>query len=49
MAEAAEIVLRHEERRRFYAPRDVGCTLCVDKVDRGDGITACAEACLRAG
>lgn len=25
------------------------CTLCVHKVDRGDGITACAEACLRAG
>jgi Fe-S-cluster-containing dehydrogenase component len=53
MAEAAEIVLCHEERRRFYAPRGVGtvesCTLCVDKVDRGYGITTCAEACLRAG
>ncbi len=26
-----------------------GCTLCVHKVDRGDGITACAEACRAAG
>ena len=26
-----------------------GCTLCVHKIDRGDGITACAEACTKAG
>ena len=36
-----------------HAPRGKGtvesCTLCVHKVDRGDGITACAEACKRAG
>ena len=32
-----------------HAPRGKGtvesCTLCVHKVDRGDGTTACAEAC----
>jgi tetrathionate reductase subunit B len=45
----------HEEThdQRPYAPRGKGtvesCTLCVHKVDRGDGITACAEACLTAG
>jgi len=45
----------HEEthEQKAYAPRGIGtvesCTLCVHKVDRGDGITACAEACLRAG
>jgi molybdopterin-containing oxidoreductase family iron-sulfur binding subunit len=26
-----------------------GCTLCVHKIDRGDGTTACAEACKAAG
>ena len=26
-----------------------GCTLCVHKIDRGDGNTACAEACKAAG
>jgi tetrathionate reductase subunit B len=34
-------------------PRGVGCveacTFCVQKVDRGDGTTACAEACTAAG
>lgn len=25
------------------------CTLCVHKIDRGDGITACADACAKAG
>jgi len=25
------------------------CTLCVHKIDRGDGITACAEACAKEG
>ncbi|AGA32540.1 4Fe-4S ferredoxin iron-sulfur binding domain-containing protein [Thioalkalivibrio nitratireducens DSM 14787] len=36
-----------------HAPRGKGtvesCTLCVHKVDRGDGTTACAEACNRDG
>ncbi len=36
-----------------YAPRGKGtveaCTLCVHKIDRGDGITACADACRREG
>lgn len=45
----------HEDThdQKPYAPRGKGtvesCTLCVHKVDRGDGITACAEACQRAG
>ena len=26
-----------------------GCTLCVHRIDRGDGTTACAEACAKAG
>jgi molybdopterin-containing oxidoreductase family iron-sulfur binding subunit len=34
-------------------PRGMGCveacTFCVQKVDRGDGNTACAEACTAAG
>lgn len=53
MAEAAEIVLCNEERRWFYAPRGVGtvdpapCAWTRSTV--GDGITTCAEACLRAG
>jgi len=36
-----------------HAPRGKGtvesCTFCVHKVDRGDGTTACAEACAREG
>ncbi|AHE98860.1 sulfate reduction electron transfer complex DsrMKJOP subunit DsrO [Thioalkalivibrio paradoxus] len=36
-----------------HAPRGKGtvesCTLCVHKVDRGDGTTACVEACNRDG
>jgi molybdopterin-containing oxidoreductase family iron-sulfur binding subunit len=36
-----------------HAPRGKGtvesCTLCVHKVDRGDGTTACADACRKAG
>ncbi len=36
-----------------HAPRGKGtvesCTLCVHKVDRGDGITACAAACEEEG
>jgi len=36
-----------------HAPRGKGtvesCTLCVHKVDRGDGTTACVEACSKDG
>ena len=36
-----------------HAPRGKGtvesCTLCVHKVDRGDGTTACVEACKKDG
>jgi tetrathionate reductase subunit B len=36
-----------------HAPRGMGtvesCTLCVHKVDRGDGSTACADACKKEG
>jgi len=36
-----------------WIPRGKGtvesCTLCVHKVDRGDGTTACAEACAKSG
>ena len=36
-----------------HAPRGKGtvesCTLCVHKVDAGDGTTACAEACTKEG
>ncbi len=45
----------HEEIKdqKVEAPRGKGCvescTLCVHKVDRGDGTTACAEACAKAG
>ena len=45
----------HEELadQKPYAPRGKGtvesCTLCVHKVDRGDGTTACADACSKEG
>jgi len=45
----------HEDTtgQKPWAPRGKGtvesCTLCVHKVDRGDGTTACAEACSKAG
>jgi molybdopterin-containing oxidoreductase family iron-sulfur binding subunit len=45
----------HEDTtgQKAHAPRGKGtvesCTLCVHKVDRGDGTTACAEACRKAG
>jgi tetrathionate reductase subunit B len=45
----------HEEltEQKPYAPRGKGtveaCTLCVHKVDRGDGTTACADACRKEG
>jgi len=36
-----------------HSPRGKGtvesCTMCVHKVDRGDGTTACAEACAKEG
>ncbi|MCP4407202.1 MAG: 4Fe-4S dicluster domain-containing protein [Gammaproteobacteria bacterium] len=39
--------------QKAHAPRGKGtveaCTFCVHKVDRGDGTTACAEACNSAG
>ena len=39
--------------QKEYAPRGKGtvesCTMCVHKVDRGDGTTACAEACAKEG
>ncbi len=39
--------------QKSHAPRGKGtvesCTLCVHKVDRGDGSTACADACKQAG
>jgi [DsrC]-trisulfide reductase subunit O len=45
----------HEEltEQKPYAPRGKGtvesCTLCVHKVDRGDGTTACADAGRKEG
>ena len=45
----------HEDTtgQKAYAPRGKGtveaCTLCVHKIDRGDGTTACAEACKQDG
>ena len=39
--------------QKAHAPRGKGtvesCTLCVHKVDNGDGTTACAEACTKEG
>ena len=39
--------------QKSHAPRGKGCvescTMCVHKVDRGDGTTACAEACEHQG
>jgi tetrathionate reductase subunit B len=45
----------HEETtgQKAFMPRGKGCvescTLCVHKIDRGDGTTACAEACKKDG
>lgn len=45
----------HEDvsNQKAHAPRGKGtveaCTLCVHKIDRGDGTTACAEACVKKG
>ena len=45
----------HEDTtgQKTHAPRGKGCvescTLCVHKIDRGDGTTACAEACKKEG
>jgi len=45
----------HEDIKdqKHHVPRGKGtvesCTLCVHKVDRGDGSTACADACAAAG
>ncbi|MGA9163717.1 MAG: 4Fe-4S dicluster domain-containing protein [Thiobacillus sp.] len=50
---ARSLIHEPTHNQKAYAPRGIGtvesCTLCVHKVDRGDGITACAEACQRAG
>jgi len=39
--------------QKAHAPRGKGtvesCTLCVHKIDNGDGTTACAEACTKEG
>ncbi|MCF6272443.1 MAG: 4Fe-4S dicluster domain-containing protein [Rhodobacteraceae bacterium] len=39
--------------QKSYSPRGVGtvegCNLCVHKIDRGDGTTACVEACTATG
>lgn len=41
------------DTQKADVPRGMGCvescTLCVQKIDRGDGNTACAEACTAAG
>lgn len=41
------------EDQKTEAPRGKGCvegcTLCVHRLDRGDKVTACAEACTKAG
>jgi molybdopterin-containing oxidoreductase family iron-sulfur binding subunit len=41
------------DTQKTDVPRGIGCveacTLCVQKIDRGDGNTACAEACTAAG
>lgn len=48
-----EITPIHEDahNQKAYAPRGIGtvesCSLCVHKLDRGNGMTACAEACQR--
>jgi molybdopterin-containing oxidoreductase family iron-sulfur binding subunit len=50
---ARSLIHEPTHNQKAYAPRGIGtvesCTLCVHKVDRGDGITACAEACRREG
>jgi molybdopterin-containing oxidoreductase family iron-sulfur binding subunit len=50
---ARSFVHENLEDQRPEVPRGKGtvegCTLCVHKIDRGDGITACAEACKAAG
>jgi len=50
---ARSFVHEELENQRPYAPRGKGtveaCTLCVHKLDNGDGTTACAEACNSAG
>jgi len=51
---ARSLVHEHlNDTQKADVPRGIGCvescTLCVQKVDRGDGNTACAEACTAAG
>jgi len=41
------------DTQKADVPRGIGCvescTLCVQKIDRGDGTTACVEACTASG
>lgn len=51
---ARSLVHEHlNDTQKPDVPRGIGCvescTFCVQKVDRGDGNTACAEACADAG
>ncbi len=51
---ARSLVHEHlNDTQKADVPRGIGCveacTFCVHKVDRGDGTTACAEACAAAG
>jgi molybdopterin-containing oxidoreductase family iron-sulfur binding subunit len=51
---ARSLVHEHlNDTQKADVPRGIGCveacTFCVHKIDRGDGTTACAEACAAAG
>ena len=50
---ARSFVHENLENQLPHAPRGKGCvescTLCVHKIDRGDGSTACSEACQKDG
>jgi molybdopterin-containing oxidoreductase family iron-sulfur binding subunit len=50
---ARSFVHEELEHQREYAPRGKGtveaCNLCVNKLDAGEGTTACAEACNTEG
>ena len=50
---ARSFVHENLENQLPHAPRGKGCvescTLCVHKIDRGDGTTACSEACQKDG
>ncbi len=50
---ARSLVHEKVKNQKSYSPRGKGtvesCNLCVHKLDRGEGITACAQACARSG